>query len=360
MPSQRSPLASLKLDLEDNNKAEAKKTKKGKKAKTARGGGGASPREDEDDEDPTRLSSNRYQRHSWGSRPYGASNAAAGSDDDDDGHVSWEMTSHDDGSRGRGDRNHDDDYGGFNQDRGRRGGVGRRDDDDDDEEEDDDGDDDDYDARAEQASAATAAAAGKRARSSTARTSGGGAEQAESSSSAQHPWSRALAKCDGDVEKAMDHSDLAPTGNGKTVRGKFADLRAAVGRLSGTAPAPGGGAPAAAPSRSFEDPLLAVPNPRCFFCGFCDKFFLLSTLGDVKGMKKHMADAHNPSLAKVLDPPEKDPTTFATMVDPTDQPFRLSAAQCRARYQLAPTVAVVVASKKHKYVTDADEYIDEL
>ena len=39
MPSQRSPLASLKLDLEDNKKAEAKKTKKGKKAKTARGGG---------------------------------------------------------------------------------------------------------------------------------------------------------------------------------------------------------------------------------------------------------------------------------------------------------------------------------
>jgi hypothetical protein len=162
------------------------------------------------------------------------------------------------------------------------------------------------------------------------------------------------------VEKAMDHSDLAPTGNGKTVRGKFVDLRAAVGRLSGTAPVPGGGAPAAAPSRSFEDPLLAVPNPRCFFCGFCDKFFLLSTLGDVKGMKKHMADSHNPSLAKVLDPPEKDPTTFATMVDPTDQPFRLSAAQCRARYQLAPTVAVVVASEKHKYVTDANEYIDEL
>ena len=80
----------------------------------------------------------------------------------------------------------------------------------------------------------------------------------------------------------------------------------------------------------------------------------------MKGVKKHMKDSRNPSLTKVLD---KDvPMTFATMVDPpaSEAAPRLTAAQCRARYQLAPTAAAAVASARYPFITHEDEYIGQL
>ena len=80
----------------------------------------------------------------------------------------------------------------------------------------------------------------------------------------------------------------------------------------------------------------------------------------MKGVKKHMKDSRNPSLTKVLD---KDvPMTFATMVDPpaSEAAPRLTAAQCRARYQLAPTAAAAIASARYQFITHEDEYIGQL
>ena len=142
----------------------------------------------------------------------------------------------------------------------------------------------------------------------------------------------------GDATEAMGHPSFEKKKGGKSVPEKLGDLRSALGHFPD------------------ETPKHAAPNPRIWYCGFCQKWFLLATLGDVKAVKKHMKDSHNPALLGVLD----GSVAFEDMEDAADHDApRLTAQKCRETYQAAPTPEVAIdggiVPKKYQHCVSCPE-----